>query len=463
MRNVIISVCIIGLFLELSGLLWSLKKDNPSETFLALTEPPPRVIEHPLENGYLLLLGMAAPQGQDPIQTGYDIWLESDTRPTKTGFDFTKSGRSELRLPVAVDKLVPEWHASNPLEELQKKDALYRTSADRYRLLVTRYEQWLQMPFEDWGYAHQGTPRIEELLGAHRLYVAGGFTQQTASGLERLSLDLGKWRKVLRDARTLPLKIMATVMIEDDVQLLSGILSQDSVDRSVLARGLDLLQPFTPGEYSLRWPTQSHFTLAYMRNRAAELVPLPEPRIDWTPYESIAHSAHLRSDAFQKVEHPPNRTALTTSPHSQQTWNTYAAYYEAIITTADSVHSPLPKLHDIAKNSQRTFFERVANPLEFEPEWTPFSQRLVETDARLRLVSLQILMRKPTATATIPTRLAEVGSKYFDPFTGLPMLWSPTQRKLYSVGKDHLDDGGDPSFDISVPLPITMASPDRTL
>ena len=87
-----------------------------------------------------------------------------------------------------------------------------------------------------------------------------------------------------------------------------------------------------------------------------------------------------------------------------------------------------------------------------------FSQRLVETDARLRLVSLQILMRKPTATVTIPTRLAEVGSMYFDPFTGLPMLWSPTQKKLYSVGQDRLDDGGDPSFDISVPLPLTLVA-----
>jgi hypothetical protein len=45
---------------------------------------------------------------------------------------------------------------------------------------------------------------------------------------------------------------------------------------------------------------------------------------------------------------------------------------------------------------------------------------------------------------------------YFDPFTGFPMLWSPTQKRLYSVGKDGLDDGGDPTFDISVPLTPAM-------
>lgn len=93
-------------------------------------------------------------------------------------------------------------------------------------------------------------------------------SHHSAAGLEQLSIDLAKWRKVLRDARTLPLKIMAAVMIEDDVQLLSRILSQGSVDRRVLARGLDLLQPLTPGEYSLRWPLQSHFILGlYAQSR----------------------------------------------------------------------------------------------------------------------------------------------------------------------------------------------------
>lgn len=463
MRNLIISACVIGFFLELSGLIWSFKKDNPSDTFVSLTEPPPREIEHPLKNGYFLLLGMAAASSQNPTQTGYDIWLESDARTAKAGFDFNKSGRSELRLPVAVDQVVPEWHASNPLEALQKQDALYQVSADRYRPLVARYERWLQMPFEDWGYAHQGAPRIEELLGAHRLYIAEGFTQQTTTGLERLSRDLAQWRSVLRTARTLPIKMMAAIMIDDNVQLVSRILSQDSVDRTILARSLDLLQPLTSGEYSLQWPIQNHFTLTYLRNRATEMAPLQISETDWTPYESIAKAAHLSSTAFQNIEHPQSRPALTAASQGQQTWNTYATYYDALIKTADSVHSPLPKLRDIVKTSSRTFFERVTNPLEFEPEWTPFSQRLVETDARLRLVSLQVLMRKPTATASIPTRLAEVGSKYYDPFSGLPMLWSPTQRKLYSVGKDHLDDGGDPSFDISVPLSSIMAPLSRSL
>jgi hypothetical protein len=84
----------------------------------------------------------------------------------------------------------------------------------------------------------------------------------------------------------------------------------------------------------------------------------------------------------------------------------------------------------------------------------------METDARLRLASLQIVLRRPSAHTTVPNRLAEVGANYFDPFTGLPMLWSPTQKKIYSVGKDRFDDGGDSSFDISVPAHVIVTSND---
>ncbi|HKO30250.1 MAG TPA: hypothetical protein VJU54_03870, partial [Nitrospiraceae bacterium] len=80
-----------------------------------------------------------------------------------------------------------------------------------------------------------------------------------------------------------------------------------------------------------------------------------------------------------------------------------------------------------------------------------------ELDARLRLASLQIALRHPSAQTTVPNQLAQVGLSYYDPFSGLPMLWSPTQQKIYSVGKDRFDDGGDTSFDISVPA---IVSPD---
>ncbi len=458
MRNLILSLCIVALFLEISGLIWSSDKEKPNETFLKLSEPPARFIENPLENGYFLLLGFVSSSNSHPVQVGYDIWLESDTKLNQRDFDLDKPGRSDLRIPIALDQVVPEWNVPDPVTEFQRHNARFRTSISRYSTLLQRYEQWLQMRFEDWGYAHRGVLRAEEILGAHRLYIADGLGQQTKIGLERLATDLSRWRFVLREARTLSMKILAEVILEDDVQLISRILSNTAVDRAVLTRGLNLLQPLTPGEYSLRWPIQSQFVLGYRSAQNPELDLLSHDETDSPSLDSLARAAHLHPEMFRAIEHPriPNFFGFASS--SQRTWDIYATFYDATIKAADSVHSPLPKLHDITRHSQLTLLERIVNPMEFSPNWEPFSQRLVETDARLRLVSLQVLMRKPTATVSLPTRLAEVGSMYFDPFTGLPMLWSPTQRKLYSVGKDGLDDGGDPTFDISVPLAIAMDS-----
>jgi hypothetical protein len=100
--------------------------------------------------------------------------------------------------------------------------------------------------------------------------------------------------------------------------------------------------------------------------------------------------------------------------------------------------------------------ETLVSPNPFEPDWDPFHYQLRETDARLRLASLQVVLRRPSAQTTVPNRLAQVGSSYYDPFSGLPMLWSPTQQKIYSVGKDRYDDGGEASFDISVPAIVAL-------
>jgi hypothetical protein len=114
-------------------------------------------------------------------------------------------------------------------------------------------------------------------------------------------------------------------------------------------------------------------------------------------------------------------------------------------------------MQEAAGTTNRGMFESLLSSRPVEPDWQIFHGQLIETDTRLRLASLQIQLRHPGPQTSVPNRLAEVGSQYFDPFTGLPMLWSPTQQKLYSVGRDRLDDGGDPTFDISVPAVVGHA------
>lgn len=453
MRNLLISLCIVAVFMEISGLIWAGRSDPPSEAFLRLSEAPQPTIENPLRNGYFLLLGFSASAGADPIQVGYDIWLEAEARRGRRFYNYEKQGRFELRTSITADEALPAWNALDPLTELRQSDALFRTSISRYAILVRRYEQWLRMPFEDWGFGHVASFRSEELLIAHRLYVAGGFARTIRDGMERIRTDLTAWRTVLANAKTLPLKVMALVMVDDDVRFLCRILDRSTVDTVVLDVGLPIVQPLTTAEYSLRWPIQNEFVLGLRQDGAPiEIEALIGKETSDIHREWLARAAGLRPDAFQRVAHPTTYGAIGMSLDTQRIHEVYATYYDAVIKASETIHNPLPKFREISRTAPRTLFESLMHPFEFEPDWEPFGQRLVETDARLRLAALQILLHKPSPAATVPTRLAEAGSRYFDPFTGLPMLWSATREKIYSVGRDGLDDGGDNSFDISVPV-----------
>jgi hypothetical protein len=457
MRNLIISLIVIAIFLEISGLIWSAKSDRPSDVYVRLTQPPERKIDQPFRNGYFLLLGFTASANADPVRVGYEIWREAQADRGRRYFDQGKPGRAQLRLMVEATEAFPAWQAIDPVAEFQKPDALLRTTMDRYSRLLERYEQFLAMPFEDWGYGHVGSPRLEEFLTVHRLYIGQGFGQQFKSGLDRLQRDLIGWRTILAEARTPVLKMMAAVLIDDDVALLTKLLSSRPDDNKLGLLIQSAARPLTPAEYSLRWPIEHQFVLGTTRSADLRLDLNGSETEAQANREWVARRASLPSNAFTKVEHPAMKTALGMTLESQRMWDTYAAYYDVTIKAVDTVHSPLPKLQDVTRASQRTLLETLLRPLEFEPDWDQFSQRLIETDARLRVLSLQVLLRKPSVMKTVPGRLAEVGPAYYDPFTGLPMLWSATQGKVYSIGKDHIDDGGDSSFDISAPATLGPA------
>ena len=260
------------------------------------------------------------------------------------------------------------------------------------------------------------------------------------------------------ECKTLSVKTMALLIVDDDIRFLSKVLS--STNGSIR---VDHLLPWTATltkeEHSLRWPIQNQFVIETTRGRASMLDLTGGQEETIATQEWLAKQAGITPDAFRHVQHPTLTTILGSPFESQRMWETYATYYDLTIRATESLHSPLPKLQDVARSSQRTMLDRVFHPLEFEPDWETFSQRLMETDARLRLVSLQILLRRPSAATTVPNRLAEVGPHYYDPFTGMPMLWSETQRAIYSIGKDRLDDGGDPHFDIVIPALLGPPKP----
>lgn len=457
MKHLIISIIVIWAFFQISSLIWSSKGQPPSATFTRLLEPPQYRLTNPYQNGYYYLLGFAADASLDPAKVGHEMWLETTAAPGAGEFNYDKPGRSELQIQLPLDEVLPSWNSENPVREFRNMKARLQTLTGREHTLLARYERWLAMPFEDMGFGHQGTPRFVEIFLGHRFYIAGGFSRQTALGMQRLKIDIHTWRSVLRDATTIATKVMAQIVITDDLRLLSTLLSQSAVNKTVLAMTANIAPPLTAAESSLRWPLQHQFTLCVHDDRTGELTSERQTEPLNTQEQWLANIARLPEQAFRQIAHPLGRSFLGISFRTRETWETYATYYDALTHAAETGKSALPKLHDITGITRQGIVESLVSPNLFEPDWDPFHYQLRETDARLRLASLQVVLRRPSAETTVPNRLAQVGSSYYDPFSGLPMLWSPTQRKIYSVGKDRYDDGGDASFDISVPAIVSLA------
>jgi hypothetical protein len=456
MKHLIISIIVIWAFFQLSSLIWSSKGQPPSPTFTRLLEPQQHRSVSPDKNGYFYLVGFAADASLDPAKVGHEIWLETTT-PSVSEFNYGKPGRSGMQIQTPLEQVIPAWNSENPVSEFRNMHARIQTLSGRGQTLFTRYERWLTMPFEDMGFGHRGTPRFAEMLVAHRLYIADGFSRQTALGMDRLKQDLHTWRSVLRDATTIATKVMAQIVITDDLQLLSTLLSQPVVNKTVLSMTPNIAPLLTTAETSLRWPLQHQFTLGVHADRIGTSITDRQtdslnPQEEW-----LTSTAHLPKQAFRQIAHPHGPSFLGISLQTRETWEMYATYYDAMIHATETGQSILPKIHDLAGTGRQGIMENIVSPAPFEPDWDPFHHQLRELDARLRLASLQVALRRPSAQTTVPNRLAQVGSSYYDPFSGLPMLWSPTQQKIYSVGKDRFDDGGDTSFDISVPAIVSPA------
>jgi hypothetical protein len=447
MKHLAIAAVILWAAFHFGGMLFFSEDHARGDAFARLIEAPLRSVENPYHNGYFFLFGLTAAASLDPAKTGYEIWVDEseDARPQLTE---PRATRADLVYTLPAEPTLSSWEADDPLIEFRKHNAQLRAAMSQYRILLSRYERWIAMPFDDWGFGRRVTPLGQEILAVHRLFVVEGFSNGTAEGLERLGKDFHAWRTVLREAKTIRTKVLAQIVIVDDLQLLSRMLAKPAADRAILTMGLQLTLPLSTAEYSLRWPVRHQLALAVKDSQTLKRAGDQQRRRVYE--EWLIEQGHLPRDAFESIVHPAVRT-VAGSFRRREPASAYAAYYDAIIKASENNERRLPGMQEVMGALQRGMVERIFTSHPVEPGWETFYAQLIETDTRLRLASLQIQLRRPSPQTAVPTRLAQVGSQYFDPFTGLPMLWSPTQQKLYSVGRDRLDDGGDPTFDISVP------------
>jgi len=432
-------VVLMAIGVGVVGLAWIMMEAPPSSTYQNLTASPPQPLTDSTKNGYFLLLGFDVSGEQNPIRAGYARSAEeTDSRAALSCMLGDEGSGARTGTPAHV---VHEWFTrADPMGQLKPQAASIRLWAAQESLALKRYQQWLSMPFEDAGYGKILSPNCAHILLAHRLYLAEGFGQDINTGLGRLENDMASWRTVLGQSKTLMMKMLAVTAVQDDTAIASGLLTRQDLDEAAIGRLGKLVRPLDQVESSLRWPMQSH--LVWGTNAATKSLKNDKPA-ERPLYVAVAAAMPLPV---------------------QQRSNAYADYYEAASkAVAEGRYTNLPKPSSFIRTSAASVVDYVANPIEHIigieplPSWDPYVGRTVETDARLRLASLQAWIRQGAQEGNVVTRLAKAGQTLYDPFTGLPMLVDQRKGVLYSVGQDGKDQEGDPQRDVAVTIPKTQS------
>ncbi|HEX5544931.1 MAG TPA: hypothetical protein VFX10_05490 [Nitrospira sp.] len=423
------------------GLTWIIMEESPSPIFQSLTSTPQRTLSDSKKNGYFLLLGIDAPVDHDPIQAGYD--RKPDTNEGNQAVACVGDvGSKTIKGADASAGVMRGWVRSpDPVGEFKSHQETIKGWGKEHQLMLKRYSQWEKLPFEDWGYGQSVGPPCTAIAFAHQLYVADGFLQGADLGIDRLEKDMEAWRIVLGQARTLAVKMLALQVLNDDIAVASGLLVGSDLDGKDLGRATKFLRPLDPVELSLRWPMQS------------ELV-------------SASKTYETKLKAARAEEQPVYSMVASALPLPvQRRLNDYADYYDASYKAAgEGKYGSLPKRKDYIHFPASGLMDYFTNPIEnivgLEPlaSWDRYNGFVVDTDAHLRLASLQAWIKRGPAEGNLLTQIAKAGQNFYDPYTGLPMLVNVKKGALYSVGHDGKDQDADPQSDVVVKIPGAQPS-----
>lgn len=438
---VALSGALLALGIGAVGLMWIIMEKQPSPVFQSLTTSPQRTLSDLKKNGYLLLLGFDAPAGQDPMQAGYERKPDATDASMALACLGGFGGGAQVGQSNASANVANGWfRGSDPVGQFKLHESTIKGWVSQGGSALDRYTQWQKLSFEDWGYGQTISPPCASIVFAHHLYLADGFVEGADIGVDRLETDMEAWRIALGQAKTLPVKTLALQAINDNIAVASGLLVRPDFDGKYLGRVTKILRPLDQVELSIRWPMQSELVSA-----------------------TKTFEAQLKAE---RGEEPPLHAVVASSLPlpKQRRFNDYAEYYEASYKAAgEGRYGSLPKWKNYIRFPANTVMDYLTNPIEnivgLEPlaPWDLYSGLVVDTDAHLRLASLQAWLRRGSQDADLLARIAKAGQNFYDPYTGLPMLVNLKKGVVYSVGHDGKDQDADPQSDVVVRIPVNQA------
>ena len=199
------------------GLAWMAMEEPPNSLYHTLTITPSRVVSDPKKNGYLLLLGFDAPSGQDPVQAGYERKADDhDLAAAQVCMSGDDANDGSGSAGAAAHVLKGWFRSGDPAAQIKGQGETIRSLVSRESTALARYQRWLTMPFDDWGYGQLLSPNCAHVLLDHRLFLLEGFSQDPSTGLDRLEADFQSWRAALGQSKTLMMKMLAVTAVQDD-------------------------------------------------------------------------------------------------------------------------------------------------------------------------------------------------------------------------------------------------------
>ncbi len=413
------------------SLVWVGMEEKPSNAFYNLMKVPTPPLLDRRQNGYLKLTAIGTALSWKPLRM-------AEGRKVASGGDPSQWPDGFADLAAALSGWYGEW---DPAREFRSERTVIRQWSAFFGALMAKYHGWVGSRIEDVGYGMVEAPDEALILGLHRLYVAEGFSGDIERGLERLQQDAETWRKALEEAKTLRFKLLAVEALNDDLIVMSGLLSRANLNPRLLPTMARMSRPLDHPARSLRWPMQSQFGL-----------------------ELEMAKTYLLGGG-EEDERPPYIKAVTLLPvPKQKVFNAHADYYEALakhdslVKVEGDPRRNMPLRYQYTNAPSKTLSDYIVNPIDNllvkgdRVDWYNVIGRIVETEARLRLGTLQVRIRRPPATSAPLARVADAGQQYYDPFTGFTMLMDGSKTILYSVGRNGEDNDGDRTLDVSVPL-----------
>lgn len=433
-----LAVATVGVgLLTVGGLAitWGVMNQPPSPTFQELIGAKPQTSGDAKHSGYVLLSDIGL---SDAAKAG----TPGSREARFACYDAVSATPSSGAAGPATGATLSGWfREANPVAAMTGKAASVKDWVSQSSDGVGRYRQWLGGSGDDAGYGRLIGPSCPGVLAVHRLHVAEPVA--TGQGLDvamdRLESDLTQWRSALRKAQSLDMKMLAVAAVNDDLRLLSSLLLLPDFDAKYYGRAAKAAVPLDQAERSLRSPMQSQFQVQRTLIDAA--------------VKNVANA-----------EQPWYVAAMAAMPlPTQRMLNGYADYYQALIKASEEPGEKFtaPTLSTYVPASGHSAVDYLLNPVaaafevETAPAWETYVGQVRETDALLRLVSLQVWLRKSAqeSTGDVKARVAKAGQHYYDPFTGFPMLINASKGLLYSVGSNGRDEDGAGPGDVSVLVP----------